>query len=61
MPKQAAPARSDAIMTFRRSNRSPSMPAGGPMKPCTPNVSSSDTATHDAEPVFSKILKFSAA
>jgi hypothetical protein len=31
------------------------------MNPCTPNVSSSDTATQDAEPVFSKILKFSAA
>ena len=61
MPKHAAPARSETIRTVRRSNRSPSMPAGGPMNPCTPNVSSSDTATHDADPVRSKTVKFSAA
>ena len=61
IPKHTAPASSEAIMTFRRSKRSPRMPAGGPMNPRTPNVSSSDSATHDAEPVFSKIVKFSAA
>src|SRR5262245_20317678 len=58
--KHAAPARSDAISTLRRSNRSPRMPAGGTTNPVTPNVSSSDTATHAAEPVSSRIVKFSA-
>ena len=59
--KQAAPASSETIMTLRRSNRSPSIPAGGPTNPRTPNVSRSDRATHAAEPVRSKIVKFSAA
>jgi hypothetical protein len=58
--KHAAPARSDTISTLRRSNRSPRIPAGGTTNPVTPNVSNRETATHAAEPVCSRIVKFSA-
>ena len=51
--KQAAPARSEAIITFRRSNRSPSAPANGLANPVVPNVRNRAAATHAAEPVRS--------
>src|SRR3990172_1941694 len=51
--KQAAPARSETIITVRRSNRSPSEPANGPTNPDTPNVSRSVAESHVAEPVRS--------
>ena len=51
--KQAAAARSDTIMTVRRSNRSPSALANGPTKPLTPSVTSSDAASHTEDPVWS--------
>ena len=51
--KQAAAARSDTIITVRRSNRSPSTLANGPTAPLTPSVTSSAAASHTAEPVWS--------
>jgi hypothetical protein len=51
---------SDAIITLRRSNRSPSAPANGPRIPATPNVSNSDSACIPGEWVRSQIVKFSA-
>ena len=49
--KQAAPARSEAIITRRRSNRSPSAPAKGLTKPMVPKVRKRAAATHAADPV----------
>jgi len=49
--KQAAPARSEAIITRRRSNRSPRAPAKGLTKPVVPKVRKRAAATHVAEPV----------
>ena len=52
-PNAAAPARSEAIITFRRSNRSPSTPPSGANSPLAPNVSRSDADSHAADPVRS--------
>ena len=51
--KQAAAARSDTIMTVRRSIRSPSKLANGPTRPLTPSVTSSDAASHTEDSVWS--------
>ena len=52
----AAPARSEMIITRRRSNRSPSEPAIGAARPPTPIHASSAALTQTAEPVRSSIV-----
>jgi hypothetical protein len=58
---RAAAVRSDTIMTRLRLNRSPSVPASGPMSPLVPNVSSRVAASHAADPVRLYTKKFRAA
>src|SRR5436309_13435493 len=50
-PKHAAPNRSDAIITRRRLNRSPSDPARGVSRPSVANDTSSVPAIQREEPV----------
>ena len=47
--KNSAPSRSDQIITRRRSNRSPRVPAKMPTNPVTPNVRSSVAESQAAE------------
>ena len=58
--KAPTPARSDTIMTRRRSNRSPIAPASGATKPFTPNVRSSVAESHAGERVRSYTVNISA-
>ena len=48
------------IITFRRSNRSPSAPPNGPMSPATPKVISNESACIPGECVVFQTVKFSA-
>jgi len=56
----ATPARSDTIMTRRRSNRSPMAPASGATNPFTPNVRNSVADSHVGDPVSSYTVNISA-
>src|SRR6266545_2546439 len=56
----ATPARSDTIITRRRSNRSPIAPASGATKPFTPNVRSRVADSHAGERVRSYTVNISA-
>ena len=51
--KHTAAARSERIITLRRSNRSPNTPVSGATTPVSPSVTSNDAASHAADPVLS--------
>jgi hypothetical protein len=51
--KHAAAARSERIITLRRSNRSPNTLVSGATTPVSPSVTSNDAASHPAKPVLS--------